>query len=199
MTTGPSKASLSERLAERRKKQLDQLDELTQRLLSEHESGLRRLLSDAQSTTASAIHRQNERLSTTLNETEQRQRQQIESIEKRLSAAADQAERLNKIGGIRSWTRPMAITMAVMLAVGGVTAGGLAVADRVFDSRLARLSALNTEIERAESQPRLPEGVEIRTLSDGESYLVGVDPNKAFTGTINDGQTPIISLTQKKD
>lgn len=198
MTTGASSNSLIENLAERREKQLAELDELTHRLLSEHESGLRRLLSDAQSTTASAIHRQNERLSTTLNETEQRQRQQIESIEKRLSAAADQAERLNKIGGMRSWTRPMAITVAVMLAVGGVTAGGLAVADRVIDSRLARLSALNTEIERAKTMPRLPEGVEIRTI-EGESYLMGVDPNKAFTGTINDGQTPVIGLTRKKD
>ncbi|SDO41735.1 hypothetical protein [Vreelandella arcis] len=198
MTTGPSNKPLSEQLAERREKQLAELDELTQRLLSEHESGLRRLLSDAQSTTASAIHRQNEHLSTTLNETEQRQRQQIESIEQRLSAAADQAERLNKTGGMRSWTRPVAITVAVMLAVGGVTAGGLAVADRVIDSRLARLSALNTEIERAESQPRLPEGVEIRTI-EGESYLVGVDPKKALTGTINDGQTPVIGLTRGEE
>ena len=117
MTTGPSKVNLNERLAERRAKQLDEMDELTQRQLREHESGLRRLLSDVQRTTESAIQSQSERLNKALNDVEERRGRQIENIEARLAKAADQAERLSQIGGLRSWARPVAITVAVMLTV----------------------------------------------------------------------------------
>jgi len=193
VTIGPSNKPLSERLAERREKQLAELDELTQGLLSEHESGLRRLLSDAQSTIASAIHSQNERLISALSTAEKQQTQQIESIEKKLSTAAAQAERLSRLGGLRSWTRTMAITVAVMLAAGGVTAGGLAIADRLIDSRLQRLATLKQEIQQAESMPRLGDHLEVRTI-DGATYLIG----ETWTGNMSDGQ-PVIRLTQEKD
>ncbi|WP_081785906.1 relaxase/mobilization nuclease domain-containing protein [Halomonas sp. BC04] len=63
----------------------------------------------------------------------------------------------------------------VMLAVGSVTAGGLHLADRLIDSRLERLITLRQDIRRAEeAAPRLPEGVEVRTIQ-GEPYLVGID------------------------
>ncbi|EWH02005.1 hypothetical protein Q427_11100 [Halomonas sp. BC04] len=62
-----------------------------------------------------------------------------------------------------------------MLAVGSVTAGGLHLADRLIDSRLERLITLRQDIRRAEeAAPRLPEGVEVRTIQ-GEPYLVGID------------------------
>lgn len=190
--------NLNERLAERRAKQLDEMDELTQRQLREHESGLRRLLSDVQRTTESAIQSQSERLNKALNDVEERRGRQIENIEARLAKAADQAERLSQIGGLRSWARPVAITVAVMLTVGAVTAGGLLTADRLIDSKVARLEALNTEIERAQAMPRLPQGVEVRTLNDGQTYLTGIDPETAWVGTLND-DTPVIRLTNPED
>jgi hypothetical protein len=177
---------------------MGELDELTQRLLSEHENGLRQLLSDARSTTEAAIRGQSERLTSALSESETRQRSEIERIEKRLEAAATQAERLSRVGGLRSWTRPAAITLAVMLAVGAVTATGVRVADLLIAGRIQELATLRDEIQRAESLPRLPQGVEIRTIR-GETYLVGVDPDQAFTGTINGGQTPVIGLTRSRE
>ncbi|WP_262488976.1 hypothetical protein [Halomonas sp. ANAO-440] len=218
MTTGPSSKPLSERLAERRQQQLAELDDVTQRQLSEHEKGLKQQLNDARRTTESAISDETQRLRTTLSEalgqierqqtrrlsgwetalsdSEARQRQQIEGIEQRLSDAALQAERLSRIGGLRSWTRPAAITAAVMLAVGSVTAGGLHLADRLIDSRMDRLAVLNQEIQRAEeAAPRLPPSVEIRTIQ-GETYLVGIDPDEAWVGSLQDG-TPVIQLTRE--
>jgi len=185
---------LSERLAERRKRQLDELDELTQRELKEHERDLKRLLSDARTTTVSAINSQNERLSASLNEAEQRQQQQAKQIEQRLAMAVVQAERLSRVGGIRSWTRPAAITLAVMLTISALVGSGILLTDRLIESRLVRLETLNTEIERAEALPRLPQGVAVRTLNDGHTYLTGIDPNTAWVGTLND-DTPVIRLT----
>ena len=213
MTTGPSSKPLSEKLAERRKEQLAELDSATQQQLSEHEDALQQQLSAVRRTTESAIHDQAQRLSgalsevegrqmrrlssweAALNESEGRQREKIEGIEQRLSTAATQAERLSRIGGVRSWTRPAAITAAVMLAVGGVTASGLHLVDRLIDSRLERLSVLKEEIQRAAKAPRLPEGVEIRTLNDGHTYLAGIDSDHAWKGTTDNGQTPVIRLT----
>lgn len=177
---------------------MGELDELTQRLLNEHENGLRQLLSDARTTTEAAIHGQSERMTSALSEAETRQRSEIERIEQRLATAATQAERLSRVGGLRSWMRPLAITAAVMLAVGVLTASGLALTDWLIASRIQQLVTLRDEIQRAENLPRLPQGVEIRTIQ-GESYLVGVDPDQAFTGTINDGQTPVIGLTRNKE
>lgn len=196
--TGPSTTPLSERLAERRAQQMGELDDVTQRLLSEHESALQQQLSDARRTTENAIRAHSEHLATALSEVEMWQTRQIENLEHQLASAAAQAERLSRVGGLRSWTRPLAITVAVMIGIGGVTAGGLLLADRLIDSRIQTLMTLRDEIQRAESLPRLPQGVEIRTIQ-GESYLVGVDPNQAFTGTINDGQTPVIGLTRGKE
>lgn len=217
--TGPSNTPLSEKLAERRQQQLAELDDVTQRQLSEHESGLRQQLSDVRRTTEAAISDETQRLramlsealgqierqqtrrlsgwETALSESEARQRQQIEGIEQRLSEAAIQAERLSRIGGLRSWTRPAAITAAVMLAVGSVTAGGLHLADRLIDSHMERLSVLNEEIQRAEQVPRLPRDVEIREIQGG-TYLVGIDPDTAWVGTLRDG-TPVIALTDTRD
>ena len=194
MTTGLSTTPLSERLAERRKRQLDELDELTQRELKEHERDLKRLLSDARTTTVSAINSQNERLSASLNEAEQRQQQQAKQIEQRLAMAVVQAERLSRVGGIRSWTRPAAITLAVMLTISALVGSGILLTDRLIESRLVRLETLNTEIERAEALPRLPQGVAVRTLNDGHTYLTGIDSKTAWVGTLND-DTPVIRLT----
>lgn len=199
MTVGSSNKPLSEKLAERQKDQLGKVENLTQEQLNEHVIALKQQLNTARDTTESAIRDQTERLTSALSEAETRQRGQIEGIESRLATAAAQAEKLSRIGGIRSWMRPAAITVSVMLAVGGVTVGGLAVADRVIDSRIERLTEINEEINRAKEQPRLPAGVEIRSLSDGQSYLIGVDPKRAWVGTLNDGQTPVIGLTREKD
>lgn len=177
---------------------MGELDDVTQRLLSEHESALQQQLSDARRTTENAIRAHSEHLATALSEVETRQTRQIENLEHQLASAAAQAERLSRVGGLRSWTRPLAITVAVMIGIGGVTAGGLLLTDRLIDSRIQTLMTLRDEIQRAESLPRLPQGVEVRTIQ-GESYLVGVDPNQAFTGTINDGQTPVIGLTRGKE
>lgn len=196
--TGPSTTPLSERLAERRAQQMGELDDVTQRLLSEHESALQQQLSDARRTTENAIRAHSEHLATALSEVEMRQTRQIENLEHQLASAAKQAERLSRVGGLRSWTRPLAITVAVMIGIGGVTAGGLLLADRLIDSRIQTLMTLRDEIQRAENLPRLPQGVEIRTIQ-GESYLVGIDPDTTFTGTINDGQTPVIGLTRGKE
>ncbi|WP_280570812.1 hypothetical protein [Chromohalobacter sp. 296-RDG] len=191
--TGPSTKPLSEKLAERRAQQMDELDDVTRKQLSEHEKGLQALLSDARSTTEAVIRGQSERLTSALSEAETQQRQQIEGIEQRLASAAAQAERLSRVGGLRSWTRPVAITLAVMLAVGGVTAGGLAIADRLIDSRIQQLATLRDEIQRAESLPRLGDHLEVRTIQ-GETYLVG----EAWKGHMDDG-TPVVSLTKTKD
>lgn len=198
MTTGESKKLLSEKLAARRAQQMGELDDVTQKLLSEHESALQQQLSDARHTTENAIRAHSEHLATALSEVETRQTRQIENLEHQLASAAEQAERLSRVGGLRSWTRPLAITVAVMIGIGGVTAGGLLLTDRLIDSRIQTLMTLRDEIQRAENLPRLPQGVEVRTIQ-GESYLVGIDPNTAFTGTINDGQTPVIGLTRGKE
>ncbi len=197
MTTGPSNTLLSERLAERKAKQLGALEQSTQELLSEHENALQQLLNDARRTTESAIREQSHQLDQALNGAAAQQRQQLESIEKRLSTAATQAERLSRVGGLRSWTRPLAITAAVMIAVGGVTAGGLLLTDRLINSRLERLAMLQEEIQRAEQVPRLPQGVEIRGIQGG-TYLVGIDPRAAWTGSLQNG-TPVIELTNTRD
>ena len=196
--TGPSTTPLSEKLAERRQKQLDELDDVTQRLLSEHESDFRQQLSDARRTTESAIRAHSEHLATALSEVETRQTRQIQDLEQRLASAAEQAERLSRVGGLRSWTRPLAISVAVMIGIVGVAASGLLLTDRLIASRIERLATLKEDIQRAKEKPRLPQGVEIRTIQ-GESYLVGVDPDTAFIGTTNDGQTPVIGLTRGKE
>lgn len=196
--TGPSTTPLSERLAARRAQQMGELDDVTQKLLSEHESALQQQLSDARRTTENAIRAHSEHLATALSEVETRQTGQIENLEHQLASAAAQAERLSRVGGLRSWTRSLAITVAVMIGIGGVTAGGLLLTDRLIDSRIQTLMTLRDEIQRAENLPRLPQGVEIRTIQ-GESYLVGIDPDTTFTGTINDGQTPVIGLTRGKE
>lgn len=177
---------------------MGELDDVTQRLLNEHESALQQQLSDARRTTEAAIRAHSEHLATALSEVETRQTRQIQNLENQLASAAAQADRLSRVGGLRSWTRPLAISVAVMIGIVGVTAGGLLLTDRLIDSRIQKLVTLRDEIQRAERLPRLPQGVEIRTIQ-GESYLVGVDPNQAFTGTINDGQTPVIGLTRGKE
>lgn len=197
MTTGVSNKPLSERLAERRKKQMDELDDVTQRQLSEHESALRRQLSDVRLTTETAIRKQSEKTTSALNEFRQQHQQQIQDIEEHLAKAANQAERLGRAGDIQSWIRPLSITLSVMLTVGAITSGGLLLTDRLIDNRLERLAMLHREILRVEQLPRLPQGVEIRTLNDGSTYLLGVDPDTMWAGTINDGQTPVIRLTKE--
>lgn len=194
MTTGPSTKPLSERLAERRQRLLDETDSVTQQQLNEHASALQQQLSDARRTTEAAIDEMSRSTSAQLTAFMTEQRRQIEQIEHQLSTAASQAERLSRVGGLRSWTRPLAITLAAMLAVGVVTAGGLKLTDRLIDNRWQTLATLNDEIERAKQVPRLPQGVEIQTLSDGQPYLIGIDPKAAWHGTINDGKTPVIRL-----
>lgn len=196
MTTGPSNTSLSERLAERRQQQLDVLEKSTQELLNEHESALRALLSDVRRTTEAAIRDQSQRVLLALSEAEKRQNQQIKAIEQHLASAANQAERLSQIGNIRSWTRPLAITLAVTLAVGTVTSGGLLLTDRLIDSRLERLATLRQGIQRAEQAPKLPQGVAIRAIK-GHTYLMGIDPKEAWTGSMDNG-TSVIRLTTEQ-
>lgn len=198
MTTGPSTKPLSEKLAERRAQQLAEMDNVTQAQLTEHENALKEQLAAARHTTESAINDLTHSLSKQLNSVTAGQREQIEQIEKRLATAAAQAERLSQVGGLRSWTRPAAITVAVMLTVSALVGSGILLTDWQINKRIQHLQTLNAEIQRAENQPRLPQGVEIHSIA-GESYLVGVDPDKAFTGTINDGQTPVIGLTREKD
>jgi len=200
--TGPSNTPLSERLAERKAQQLGALEQSTQELLKEHESALQQLLNDARRTTENAIREQSHQLDTALNNAAAQQRQQLESIEQRLSTAAAQAERLSRAGGIRSWTRFLAITVAVTLGVTvGISAavgGGLKLTDRLIDSRLERLAVLKEKIQAAEEAPKLlPEGVEIREIQGG-TYLVGVDPREAWTGSLQNG-TPVIELTNTRD
>lgn len=201
MTTGPSNTPLSERLAERKAQQLGALEQSTQELLNEHESALQQLLNDARRTTENAIREQSLQLDTALNNAAAQQRQQLESIEQRLSTAAAQAERLSRAGGLRSWTRHLAITVAVTLGVTmGISVavgGGLKLTDRLIASRWEELATLKQEIQSAEQAPRLPQGVKIQALSDGRPYLIGVDPDTAWAGTINNGQTPVIRLTEE--
>ncbi|BCB62963.1 hypothetical protein HaloA020_36640 (plasmid) [Halomonas sp. A020] len=194
MTTGPSTKPLSEKLAERRAQQLAEMDSVTQTQLSEHENALRQQLAAARHTTESAINDLNHSLSKQLNSVVTGQREQIEQIEKRLATAVAQAERLSRAGGLRNWTRPAAITVAVMLAVGGMTAGGLAIADRLIDSRLQQLATLRQEIQRAESMPRLGDHLEIRTIQ-GATYLVG----EAWIGNMEDDGTQVVELTNTRN
>lgn len=194
VTTGQSTKPLSEKLAERRAQQLAEMDSVTQTQLSEHENALRQQLAAARHTTESAINDLNHSLSKQLNSVVTGQREQIEQIEKRLATAVAQAERLSRAGGLRSWTRPAAITVAVMLAVGGMTAGGLAIADRLIDSRLQQLATLRQEIQRAESMPRLGDHLEIRTIQ-GATYLVG----EAWIGNMEDDGTQVVELTNTRN
>lgn len=186
--TGPSNKPLSENLAEQRAQQLAEVHDMTQRLLTEHESAFRQQLNDVQRTTGNAIR-----------EVETRQTKQLQTLEKHLENATRQARRLNRTGGIRSWMRTLATTVAVMIGITAATAGGLQLTDRLINSRLERLATLNQEIEQAENLPRLPEGIEIRTLGDGFTYLTGIDPDTAWTSTLQDGKTPVIRLTEDKE
>jgi len=200
--TGLSNTPLSERLAERKAQQLGALEQSTQELLKEHENALQQLLNDARCTTENAIRGQSRRLDTALSNAAAQQRQQLEAIEQRLSIAATQAERLSRAGGIRSWTRHWAVTVAVTLgATVGISVavgGGLQLTDRLIDSRLGRLAMLQEEIQRAEQMPKLlPQGVEIREIQGG-TYLVGVDPREAWTGSLQNGM-PVIELTNTRD
>lgn len=195
--TGQPNKPLSERLAERRAQQMGELDNVTQRLLNEHESAFQQQLNAARRTTERAIRAHSQHLNSALSEVETRQTRQIQTLEQRLASAAAQAERLSRAGGLRSWTRPLAITCAVMIGVSAATAGGLLLADRMIDSRIERLATLKQQIERAERLPRLPAGVGLHTAG-GHTYLTGVDPSQAFIGSINDGQTPVIGLTRSK-
>ena len=191
MTTGLSTKPLSEKLAERRAQQLAEMDSVTQTQLSEHENALKQQLAAARHTTESAINDLNHSLSKQLNSVVAGQREQIEQIEKRLATAVAQAERLSRAGGLRSWTRPAAITVAVMLTVSALVGSGILLTDWQINKRIQRLQTLSAEIQRAEELPRLGDHLEIRTI-EGEPYLVG----EAWTGTINDRQTPVIRLTR---
>lgn len=197
MTTGLPTKPLSEKLAERRAQQLAEMDSVTQTQLSEHENALKQQLAAARHTTESAINDLNHSLSKQLNSVVAGQREQIEQIEKRLATAVAQAERLSRAGGLRSWTRPAAITVAVMLTVSALVGSGLLLTDWQINKRIQHLQTLNTEIQRAENLPRLPPGVEIREI-DGHTYLVGVDSNTAWTGTWGEGadQRPVLRLTE---
>jgi hypothetical protein len=198
VTTGPSTKPLSEKLAERRAEQLAEMDSVTQTQLTEHENALRQQLAAARHTTESAINDLTQSLSKQLNSVTAGQREQIEKIEKRLATAAAQAERLSQVGGLRSWTRPAAITVAVMLTVSALVGSGILLTDWQINQRIQRLQTLNVEIQRAENQPRLPQGVEIRTIN-GQTYLVGIDAQQAWVGSVGEGaeKQPVIRLTEE--
>jgi len=179
VTTGQSTKPLSEKLAERRAQQLAEMDSVTQTQLSEHENALKQQLAAARHTTESAINDLTHSLSKQLNSVTAGQREQIEQIEKRLATAAAQAERLSQVGGLRSWS-------------------GILLTDWQINKRIQRLQTLNTEIQRAENQPRLPQGVEIRTIN-GQTYLVGIDAQQAWVGSVGEGaeKQPVIRLTEE--
>lgn len=193
MTTGLSTKPLSEKLAERRAQQLAEMDSVTQTQLSEHENALKQQLAAARHTTESAINDLNHSLSKQLNSVVTGQREQIEQIEKRLATAVAQAERLSRAGGLRSWTRPAAITVAVMLTVSALVGSGLLLTDWQINKRIQHLQTLNTEIQRAESMPRLGDHLEIRTIQ-GATYLVG----EAWIGNMEDG-TQVVELTNTRN
>ncbi|WP_253452451.1 hypothetical protein [Halomonas sp. Y3] len=224
-SNGGSSVSSSVSPVERRQALLNErllhsLDELMQQLRSEHESDWRQQFSDALSTTETAINDETQRLRSALSEalgqierqqtrrisgweqvlseSEARQRQQVEGIEQKLAAAATQAERLSRVGGIRSWARSMAITVAIMLAVAGVTASGLHLTDWLIESRKERLDSVNEKLKQA--QRLLPEGVEILEIND-QTYLVGLrvspDIQERGAGWIGIwGDHPVVQLTE---
>lgn len=194
MTTGSSTKPLSEKLAERRAQQLAEMDSVTQTQLSGHENALKQQLADARHTTESAINDLNHSLSKQLNSVVTGQREQIEQIEKRLATAAAQAERLSQVGGLRSWTRPAAITVAVMLTVSVLVGSGILLTDWQINKRIQHLQTLNAEIQRAESMPRLGDHLEIRTIQ-GATYLVG----EAWIGNMEDDGTPVVELTNTRN
>lgn len=192
--TGPSTKPLSEKLAERRAQQLAEMDSVTQTQLSEHENALRQQLAAARHTTESAINDLNHSLSKQLNSVMTGQREQIEQIEKRLATAVAQAERLSRAGGLRSWTRPAAITVAVMLTVSALVGSGILLTDWQINKRIQHLQTLNAEIQRAESMPRLGDHLEIRTIQ-GATYLVG----EAWIGNMEDDGTQVVELTNTRN
>lgn len=194
MTTGLSTKPLSEKLAERRAQQLAEMDSVTQTQLSEHENALKQQLAAARHTTESAINDLNHSLSKQLNSVVAGQREQIEQIEKRLATAVAQAERLSRAGGLRSWTRPAAITVAVMLTVSALVGSGLLLTDWQINKRIQHLQTLNAEIQRAESMPRLGDHLEIRTIQ-GATYLVG----EAWIGNMEDDGTQVVELTNTRN
>lgn len=193
MTTGLSTKPLSEKLAERRAQQLAEMDSVTQTQLSEHENALKQQLAAARHTTESAINDLNHSLSKQLNSVVTGQREQIEQIEKRLATAVAQTERLSRAGGLRSWTRPAAITVAVMLTVSALVGSGILLTDWQINKRIQHLQTLNAEIQRAESMPRLGDHLEIRTIQ-GATYLVG----EAWIGNMEDG-TQVVELTNTRN
>ena len=194
MTTGLSTKPLSEKLAERRAQQLAEMDSVTQTQLSEHENALKQQLAAARHTTESAINDLNHSLSKQLNSVVAGQREQIEQIEKRLATAVAQAERLSRAGGLRSWTRPAAITVAVMLTVSALVGSGILLTDWQINKRIQHLQTLNAEIQRAESMPRLGDHLEIRTIQ-GATYLVG----EAWIGKMEDDGTQVVELTNTRN
>ena len=193
MTTGLSTKPLSEKLAERRAQQLAEMDSVTQTQLAEHENALKQQLAAARHTTESAINDLNHSLSKQLNSVVTGQREQIEQIEKRLATAVAQTERLSRAGGLRSWTRPAAITVAVMLTVSALVGSGILLTDWQINKRIQHLQTLNAEIQRAESMPRLGDHLEIRTIQ-GATYLVG----EAWIGNMEDG-TQVVELTNTRN
>lgn len=193
VTTGLSTKPLSEKLAERRAQQLAEMDSVTQTQLSEHENALKQQLAAARHTTESAITDLNHSLSKQLNSVVAGQREQIEQIEKRLATAVAQTERLSRAGGLRSWTRPAAITVAVMLTVSALVGSGILLTDWQINKRIQHLQTLNAEIQRAESMPRLGDHLEIRTIQ-GATYLVG----EAWIGNMEDG-TQVVELTNTRN
>lgn len=194
MTTGLSTKPLSEKLAERRAQQLAEMDSVTQTQLAEHENALKQQLAAARHTTESAINDLNHSLSKQLNSVVTGQREQIEQIEKRLATAVAQTERLSRAGGLRSWTRPAAITVAVMLTVSALVGSGILLTDWQINKRIQHLQTLNAEIQRAESMPRLGDHLEIRTIQ-GATYLVG----EAWIGNMEDDGTQVVELTNTRN